>query len=148
MKYTQTAPRQCHRDQPDEQGNITVLTFGWLVIIGMLVVVVVNSSAAYLARQEMTSLADQVALHAADGLDTAVVYQGGLTDRAELDLAHAERLIAGTTPADVYVQLQVNSDTVTVRLERTITLPLSPPGWPLRTTVRASGFGQLKLSSS
>ena len=72
-----------------ERGNVTVMTLGFLAVLGLLVTVVVNASAAYLERRELMSLADQIALHAADGLDRDEVYTTGVRDEATLDAADA-----------------------------------------------------------
>jgi uncharacterized membrane protein len=73
-----------------EEGTVTVMTIGFLVLVGLLTVVVVNASAAFLERQRLNNLADGAALAAADGLDEAVFY----ADReVELDAAEARRLV-------------------------------------------------------
>ncbi len=45
-----------------ERGTVTVMTIGFLVLLGLLTVVVVNSSAAFLERQRLNNLADGAAL--------------------------------------------------------------------------------------
>src|SRR5688572_2766781 len=58
-----------------ERGSITVMSIGFLLLLGTLTVVVVNASAAFLQRQELNNLADGAALAAADGLDAAAFYE-------------------------------------------------------------------------
>lgn len=129
-----------------EGGNVTVLTIGFLVVLGMLVVVVVNASAAFLERRELMNLADRVALHAADGLDREAVYSGGIGDQAVLDAADAEELTAGIAPVDVRVAMRTSDDRVDVVLTRRIRLPLVPPGFPNGATIRAEATGRLVLA--
>ncbi len=128
-----------------ERGNITVLTVGFLAILGMLVVVVVNASAAFLERRELMNLADRVALHAADGLDRDAVYTRGIVDEALVDPADARALVAGIVPRDVALTLRTSDDRVSVQLTRQVRLPLVPPGFPSMATVRADATGQLRL---
>ena len=129
-----------------EQGNVTVLTVGFLAVLGLLVVVVVNSSAAFLERRELMNLADRVALHAADGLDRDAVYAGGIDEAAVLDAADAQSLIDGIVPSDVQVQLSTSGDRVEVRLTRRFALPFVPPGLPDTATIRAEASGRLHLA--
>ncbi len=128
-----------------DRGNVTVLTLGFLAVLGMLVVAVVDASAAFLERRELMNLADRVALHAADGLDRDQVYASGLTDEAALDAADARDLVDGIVPRDVAMTLRTSGDRVEVRLTRRITLPLVPPGFPGTATIRAQAVGRLHL---
>lgn len=129
-----------------ERGNVTVLTVGFLAVLGLLVVVVVNASAAFLERRELMNLADRIALHAADGLDRDRVYLGGLTDEATLDAADARALTAGIVPSDVSLTLVTTDDRVDVRVTRRARLPLVPPGLPDTATVRAEASARLHLA--
>jgi len=128
-----------------QRGNVTVLTVGFLVVLGMLVVVVVNASAAFLERRELMNLADRVALHAADGLDRDRVYAGGIDDDALLDPRDAQELVRGIVPRGVAMRLRTSGDRVDVRLTRTVRLPLVPPGFPNSATITAEATGQLRL---
>jgi len=134
------------RSPARDRGNVTVLTIGFLVVLGLLVVVVVNASAAFLQRRELMNLADRVALHAADGLDRDAVYDTGLEDDAALDEGDAHDLVAGIAPRDVTVRLRTSGDRVDVHLTRRIALPLVPPGFPNHATIRAEATGRLHLS--
>lgn len=128
-----------------EAGQLTVLTVGFLVILGLLVVVVINTSAVFLQRQELASLADRVTLHAADGLDTESIYRDGLGTDIRLDASEASALTNGLVDASATMSLSIAQDTVTVSLERTIPLAIAPPGWPKSTVVVAESTGQLRL---
>ena len=128
-----------------EDGTITVMTIGFLLFIGFLAVVVVNSSAAFLQRQQLDNLADGAALAAADGLSRDTFYgQGEIT----LDDGQARRLIADyvTEPGTHVVEVRTDDDRVHVRLERTIGLALKPPGWSSRTTIVSEATAQLRTS--
>lgn len=132
--------------RPAERANVTVLTVGFLAVLGLLVVVVVNSSAAFLERRELMNLADRVALHAADGLDRDVVYSAGIDEEAVLDDSDARTLVRGIVPADVDLTLSTAGDRVDVELTRPYRLPLVPPGFPDTATIRAEASGRLHLA--
>lgn len=130
------------RTATGERGSVTVMTIGFLVVIGLLLAVVVNASSAYLQRQELANLTDGAALAAADGLDEAAFYADR---RIELDPAESRDLVAGYLAGrDVAgVDVAVEGDVVSVRLERVVDLPFTPPGWPERTRVSAEASSQL-----
>lgn len=129
-----------------EEGTVTVMTIGFLLLLGFLSVVVVDSSAAFLERQRLNNLADGAALVAADGLDEAEFYRDR---RVTLDPGEARLLVndylAGEGVGAVDVSAQGN--TATVHLERSIDLALAPPGWTSRTTIAADATAQLRRSS-
>lgn len=128
-----------------ERANVTVLTIGFVAVLGMLVVVVVNASAAFLERRELMNLADRAALHAADGLDRDRVYAGGIDESAVLDSADAHALVQGIVPSGVGLDLRTSGDRVEVNLARRVRLPLVPPGFPDTATIRAEAAGRLHL---
>jgi len=126
-----------------EDGTITVMTVGFLVLVGLLTVVVVNASAAFLERQRLNNLADGAALAAADGLDEAGFY----ADRdIVLDPAEARRLVgdhlSGTHMR--VVRVSTTDDSVSVHLERELDLALTPPGWRSSTIVVADATAELR----
>jgi uncharacterized membrane protein len=126
-----------------ERGTVTVMTIGFLMLLGLLTVVVVDSSAAFLERQRLNNLADGAALAAADGLDEAGFY----ADRSVvLDPEEARQLVSDyLAGADVrVVDVSADADTVHVHLERDLDLPLTPPGWRSRTTIVAEATSQLR----
>jgi hypothetical protein len=126
-----------------ERGSITVMSIGFLLLLGTLTVVVVNASAAFLQRQELNNLADGAALAAADGLDAAAYYE-----RREVLLSESEvqwlvtQHIAGSEAR--LTVLEVDGDRVHVRLARPMDLPLVPPGWMDRTVVVADADAWLR----
>jgi hypothetical protein len=82
-----------------EAGQVTVLVVGFAMAAILLVVVVVDASAAYLRRQRLDAMADGAALAAVDGIESARVYEAGLGERAALDPALTRRLVAGYSTA-------------------------------------------------
>lgn len=128
---------------PGERGSITVMSIGFLLLLGALTVVVVNASAAFLQRQELNNLADGAALAAADGLDAAAFYERrqvvlSQPDVESLVTRHIEGAKAQLT------LLEVEADRVHVRLARPMDLPLVPPGWTDRTVVVADADAWLR----
>lgn len=134
-----------------DDGQITVMTIGFLVVIGLLAVVVVNASSAFLQRQQLNALADGAALAATDGLSREAFYTEGVEAGLELDRAAVRRLVdaylgaSGESPRSVHVS--VDDDVVTVRLERVLDLAISPSGWRSSTVVVAEATSQLRLAS-
>lgn len=126
-----------------ENGQITVMLVGFFLVVGLLAVVVVDASAAFLRRQSMNNLADGAALAAADGVQGEQVYAGGLGDSATIDPKSARRYVAdylsatGATQEHPGMRWSVvpDGDSVRVRLTAPMALPLSPPGWGDRTRV-------------
>ncbi len=132
-----------------ERGQITVMTIGFFVFLGLLAVVVINSSAAFLQRQELNNLADGAALAAADGLSEGAFYLHGVESAVELDPAEARRLVTGylTASGEPVGQVTVTTidDSVHVRIERVVSLAITPPGWTSQTTIVAEATSQLRL---
>ena len=127
-----------------EDGQITVMTIGFFVFLGLLAIVVVNSSAAFLQRQQLDNVADAAALAAADGLSRADFYRRG---DVRVDDAEAKRLIGQYVTGDGIrvVAVSTDGDQVHVRLERTVNLALAPPGWTSQTTIVSEATSQLRL---
>lgn len=128
-----------------EQGTVTIMTIGFLLLLGLLTVVVVDSSAAFLERQRLNNLADGAALAAADGLDEPGFYRDR---RVVLDPGEAHRLVRDYLAGEGVdvVDVSAQGDTVSVHLERTIDLALAPPGWTSRSTIVADATAQLRRS--
>lgn len=125
-----------------EDGTVTVMTIGFMVLLGLLTVVVVNASAAFLERQRLNNLADGAALAAADGLDEVGFY----ADRdIVLDPAEVRRLVGDYLAGERVrvVRVSAAGDRVSVHLERELDLALTPPGWTSRTTVVADATAEL-----
>ena len=126
-----------------ERGTVTVMTIGFLFLLGLLTVVVVNSSSAFLERQRLNNLADGAALSAADGLDEAGFYTA---HRVVLDPGEARRLVSDYLAGEQMRVVDVSTDgnTVSVHLERDLDLALTPPGWTSSTTIVADATAQLR----
>lgn len=128
-----------------DEGTITVMTIGFLLFLGLLAVVVVNSSAAFLQRQQLDNVADGAARSAADGLSREVFYREG---EVELDPAQARQLIDDyvSSPGIRIAYVRASGDRVQVRLERTVSLALAPPGWQSRTTIVSEATAELRTA--
>jgi hypothetical protein len=135
----------------DERGQVTVLIVGFALLIGMLIAVVVDASAAYIQRQGLDTLADGAALHGADlGATGEEVYTVGVTDdRLDLTRAKAKeavrRYLADSGAYRRYpglsfqVMVDPVSDRITVHLDAPLDLPLTFPGSPEAASVGATG---------
>ena len=126
-----------------ERGSITVMSIGFLLLLGTLTVVVVNASAAFLQRQELNNLADGAALAAADGLDAAAFYEQREVVLHESDVQSLVAQYIAGSQAQLTV-LEVDGDRVRVELARPMDLPLVPPGWVGRTVVVADADAWLR----
>ena len=135
----------------DERGQVTVLIVGFALLIGMLIAVVVDASAAYVQRQGLNSIADGAALHGADqGATGEEVYTGGVTDeRLELTRAKAKEAVRSyLVDVGAYrrypglafnVTVDSTSQRITVNLNAPLDLPLTFPGSPESAMVGATG---------
>lgn len=132
-----------------EEGTITVMVVGFFIVIGLLAVVVINSSAAFLERQELNNVADGAALAAADGLRHESIYRDGIDDDAPIDPRRARELVAAylsSTTTDLNTwSVATDNDTVHVHLDRAIVLPLAPPGWFGTSRVTADASSVLRI---
>jgi len=126
-----------------ERGSITVMSIGFLLLLGALTVVVVNASAAFLQRQELNNLADGAALAAADGLDAAAFYERRQVVLSASDVRSLVTQHISSSDARL-TALEVEGDRVYVRLARPMDLPLVPPGWMARTVVVADADAWLR----
>ena len=126
-----------------ECGQVTVMIIGFFLVVGLLTVVVVDASAAYLRNQSLNSLADGAALAAVDGIEGEQVYGGELDDRAEIDPQLAEQYVEqyldGIGARDDYPGLVCDVELVgeraVVEISAPLILPFSPPGWDDSTAV-------------
>ncbi|GAA4118059.1 hypothetical protein GCM10022215_19230 [Nocardioides fonticola] len=132
----------------DERGTITPLIIGFAVVIILGIVLVVDSTAAYLQRQSLDNLADGAALHAADQGAAGLAYSEGVAGEAlPVDAGSARaavtdylrRIGAFRDHPDLRVEVQVDATSVTVSLDAPADLPLTMPGAPSSTRVRATG---------
>jgi hypothetical protein len=133
----------------DERGQATVLIVGFAGLIAMVIALVVDTSAAYLQRQGLDTLADGAALQGADlGATGEDVYQGGVPeDTLALTAANARAAVGAYLrdaggfaryPGLSYT-VRIDGDRVEVHLSAPLDLPLSIPGSPERATIGAEG---------
>jgi hypothetical protein len=120
----------------NQRGSITPLVIGFALLVGVLVAVVVDASAAYLRRQGLNSVADAAALAATDGLQGDAVYTHGLADRAEIDPEAARRYVEDyLRSSDVLTRypgmtwaVTTSATSVLVHVAAPLDLPLRVPG--------------------
>ena len=121
----------------DESGQTALLLVGLAVVLMLLVGVTVDASAAYLRRQDLDNLADGAALAAADGVQGAQVYEGGLGEVALVDPEVARSYVADYLARSgaarefpgLRVDVDARVDRVVVRVSAPLDLPFTPPGW-------------------
>lgn len=133
-----------------EHGQTSLMIVGLFLVALLLVVVVVDASAAYLRRQRLDSLADGAALAAVDGVQGEAVYTRGLGERAEIDpvaargfaAAYLSSLGAHRHHPGMQVRVVTTLDSVQVRITTPLDLPLVPPGWTddARVTGHAAAY--------
>lgn len=137
-----------------ETGQTSLLIIGFAIVVVMMVAVVVDTSAAYLRRQGLDSMADGAALAAADGVQGEQVYQGGLGEHAQIDPVAAERYVADYLAAlgasDRYPGLSYSvdagPDSVVVQISAPLDLPLTPPGWERRPVITGTAASFVVVS--
>jgi uncharacterized membrane protein len=110
----------------DEEGTILLLTLGCLVIALMLVVVVVDASAVFLARRSLASEADGASLAAAQAVSKPLVYAQGAGARLPLtEVQAAVAGYAGDGNLNATVEHEAAGDTVVVTGHRAVKLPFA-----------------------
>ncbi len=129
-----------------DDGSVLLLTIFLGVVAILATAVVVDASAAFLARRSLASQADGAALHAAQHVDLDAFYAG---DGTLLPLADAEQAVrdyvATHFPGTEVAGVSTDGTTVTVRLERRLDLPLAPPGYADGVTVTADATARLQV---
>jgi hypothetical protein len=142
----------------DEQGQTTVLIIG-LASFLLMAIVVVDASAAFLQRQGLDTVADGAALAGADAgsrnLDT--IYSSGVGTRPRLEQAEAlaraavEEYLNRTGSRSDYPGLQYDvafdptDNSVIVRVQAPLDLPLTIPGSPERPVVGTVGSAVVQI---
>ncbi|HMY09259.1 MAG: pilus assembly protein TadG-related protein [Nocardioidaceae bacterium] len=143
-----------HAREECEQGSVTPMIIGFCVVLMMLVGVVVNASAAFLARQNLNSTADAAALAATDGMQGEQVYAGGLGKRAQIDPASARRYVAdflrSSDASKRYGQLSyevtADRDRVMVRVRGQVKLPIPVPGVATHAMISGTAASEIAIS--
>lgn len=146
-------------DRRDERGQISLLIIGFCALLLVGVAVVVNVSAAHLERQQLDSVADGAALHAADRA-AGGLYGDGLggggegAGRLGVDVAQARAAVSeylrSTGALRIHPGLRhevtVSGDgSVEVSLSSTIELPFAVPGASTRVRVDAEASAAVSL---
>lgn len=108
-------------DGDGDGGTIMLLTLGYLVVALMLVAVVVDVSAVFLARRSLASDCDAASIAAAQQVSQRPLYQGGDGPRLVLDPGVAGPGAAGET---LQADVGAGGTTVVVRGRRRVSLPL------------------------
>lgn len=131
-----------------ERGTVLLLTLFLGLVLVLMTVVVVDASAAFLARRSLASAADGAALHAAQEVDLDTYYAG---HGDVLPLADPRDVVADYVathfPDTTVVSATTDGTTVTVVLSRRLALPLAPPGYADGVTVTAEATARLQRRS-
>ena len=127
-----------------DDGTVLLLTIFLGLVLVLATVVVVDASAAFLARRTLASQADGAALAAAQEVDLGAFYAGSgdllpLADPTATVEAYVTEHFPGTRVTDV----ETDGTTVTVTLVRPLRLPLALPGWSNDATVTATATARL-----
>lgn len=126
------------RRSRDQRGQASVIIIGFAIVVLFLVAVVVDSSAAYLKRQSLDTLADGAALRAADlAAEGNEVYGKGL-DAGDLRLStpaakaavrdYLRQVRAHHSHPGLSYGVRVRGTRVVVTVSATVDLPLTIPG--------------------
>lgn len=109
------------RARTGDSGTIMLLTLGYLVVALLLVAVVVDVSAVFLARRSLASDCDAASLAAAQQVSQRPLYQGRDGPRLVLDPTAGG---AGGAQEALQADVGPGGTTVVVRGRRRVTLPL------------------------
>lgn len=141
--------RRADRRRDGERGSVTPLIVGFAVILLMTIAVVVDASAAFLARQGLATLAEGAALQGADlGAEGTEVYDGGLDDTPLRITESAARAAVADYLRDVGAyrehpgltfSVAVTSTRVEVSISADADFPLAVPG--VASGARVTGTG-------
>lgn len=137
----------------DECGQTAMLIIGFTLIVALMVVVVVDATAAYLRRQALNTLADGAALAAVDGIAGEQVYLAGLDERAVVDPEAARALVASYLAAvdadrrypGLSHSVETDGERVVVRLATPLDLPLPFPGTGDTAHIRSTAAAVITL---
>lgn len=136
----------------DDSGQVTVLVIGFAVVLLLAIGMVVDSSAAYLRRQSLATLADGAALAGADQLQGDTAYDDGLGEHTPIDRQTARRSVEQHLRAvgayddhpGLRARVDVRDDRVLVHLVAPLELPFRVHGIT-DTEVAASGAARVTV---
>jgi len=132
-----------------DDGQLLILIAFFGVVLILFVAVIVDASAAFLARRSLSSQADGAALAAAQNLDLDAFYNGPggeslpLADVGGTVRDYVDANFPGTEVLDVH--LTSDGTAVSLTLRKHVRLPLSPPGYEDGVDVTASATARLPL---
>ena len=115
-----------------DDGTVMLLVLGLVVVAGLLIVVVIDVSALFVARRDLLAAADGAALAGAQAVDEAAVYREGVRGSLPLDPQRVETAVddylrdAGVPMGveDLHVAVSTDGTTVRVRLSGVVHLPV------------------------
>lgn len=130
-----------------DDGTVLLLLVGFAVVLMALVAVVVDVSAVLLARRGVASAADGAAVAAAQSLDEASFYSGGVGTRVPLSTgavaAVAQQYAAASGQAGLQLAGTVEGGTTAVvRAQRVVRLPLT--GWLVQRSVTVTAVARAR----
>lgn len=120
------------RERADrEQGSVLVLGVGVVAACLLAAVVLVDSAAAYLQRQQLLAVADALALAGAQAIDLPAYYAEGASAATRLDVdavpvrvrSHLARSGAATVEGLTVERISSDGTDVVVRLSAPLRLP-------------------------
>ncbi|MCA1825173.1 MAG: pilus assembly protein TadG-related protein [Frankia sp.] len=139
------------RRRPRDDGQLTLLVIGFVAIAGLLLAVIVDASAVFLARRNLSSALDGAALAGAQSVDLQRYYAGAAETALPLDeTAVAEQVhsyVAAHAPDIALDEVRVANDgtTVVVAGHVVVRLPLAPVLRTRAFTVRAGAAARAPL---
>jgi hypothetical protein len=100
MRHAHRLFRRIHRRAaPRDGGQVSILIFGLLGVVLLLVLGGVDVTAAQIARARLLDASDSAALEAANALDEASAYSGGIGDSVVVSNRTVERAVEGNLAA-------------------------------------------------
>lgn len=150
-----------------DEGRIALFALGFFVLLAAILYVVITASTIHLQRNELQTLADQLALGAAQQVSAQAllgVTEGGFATQfpqttADLELSQCQEFVERNLrnlPAatlqkfpDLTAKTNVSADTVTISMQAYSKLPLLPPAltkvvYPTQMHVTSSAHGKLR----
>ncbi len=127
------------------------MLIGFFVVVGLVVAVAVNASAAYLGQRRLADLADGAAIAASEAADRASLYAAGETVGLDAGAATSavEDYLTATGSLERHDGLAWDVEqvggSVRVRLSGRVRMPLVPPGWDQTAAVTAEAVVQLRI---
>jgi uncharacterized membrane protein len=136
-----------------EDGQITVLIIGFVMIVVLAVGVVANASKAFVYRRSLASWADGAAIAAAQSVAEEVLYAGPEVDELPIAAAEARRVVGEYVARnglrrrfdDLRVEVGVDQAASTVTVEFAVRVPLLLSGDTAGIPVAASASATAPL---